>query len=291
MVVIAGRRRAHAVEERPKLLEQPVQWADLWRELVERRARGLGDGQRDPWAGRARDFNDRVGRRWSGSDSSREFVCRQVEPGTTALDIGAGTGAWSILLARTATRVTAVDASPAMLGVMRENLAAENITNVDVVPGRWPHVPMGRHDFALCSHAMYGSPDLRAFVERMIDVTRRTCFLVLRAPLPGGIMTEAATYLWGQPLDSPNLTIAYNILLQMGLAPNVLMETGGLWEAKSSATMDEALARMKRHFGLGDSAEHDAYLLDLLNRRLERRNGGYVWERDMRSALVYWDVG
>jgi SAM-dependent methyltransferase len=217
-------------------------------------------------------------------------VLGRVEPGTTVLDIGAGTGAWSILLARKAASVTAIDASPAMTGVMRENLAADGVTNVEVVPGRWPHVAAPPHDYSLCSHAMYGSPDLPGFVERMISVTRRTCFLVLRAPLVGGVMAEAAQHLWGHPLDSPDFTVAYNVLLQMGLTPNVLMETGGLWDARVSTTMDEAMARMRRHFGLGASAAHDAYFLELLDRRLKRRDDRLVWERDMRSALVYWDV-
>jgi 2-polyprenyl-3-methyl-5-hydroxy-6-metoxy-1,4-benzoquinol methylase len=275
--------------------QQLTDWAAVWRELVERRARGHGgnggaDDQHDPWAGRAREFGDRVRRRWSGSDSSREFVLGRVEAGATVLDIGAGTGAWSIMLARKASRVTAIDASPAMLHVLRENLLAEGVTNVAVVPGRWPYLAVEPHDYTLCSHAMYGSPDLPAFVERMMGVTRRSCFLVLRAPLARGIMAEAAEHLWGHPLDSPNFTVAFNVLLEMGLTPNVLMETGGTWDARTSTTLDEALARMRRHFGLDDSAAHDAYFRQLLGRRLERRDGRLVWERDMRSALVYWDV-
>jgi hypothetical protein len=77
----------------------------------------------------------------------------------------------------------------------------------------------------------------------------------------------------------------------MGIAPNVLIETGGMWDARTSTTLDEALARMRRHFGLGDSAAHDAYFVELLNRRLEPSDGRLLWERDMRSVLVYWDVG
>lgn len=270
-------------------------WAAVWRELVERRARGHGgDGgptdQHDPWAGRAHDFGDRVRRRWSGADSSRDFVLGRIEPGATVLDIGAGTGAWSILLAGKASLVTAVDASPAMVSVMRENIAAERVTNVEVVPGRWPHVPVKPHDYSLCSHAMYGSADLPGFVDRMMAVTRRTCFFILRAPSVGGVMAEAAEHLWGHPLDSPNFTVALNVLLQLGITPNVLMETGGSRTMEMSTTVDAALGRMRHHFGLGDSADHDAYFLDLLERRLERRGDHLVWGREMRSALVYWDV-
>lgn len=275
--------------------QQLTDWPAVWRELVERRARGHGgDGgpgdQHDPWAGRAREFSDRVRRRWSGSDSSRAFVLDQVEAGTSLLDIGAGTGAWSIMLARKAATVTALDASPSMLAVMHEHLAAEGVTNVAVLHGRWPFVSVEPHDYSLCSHAMYGSADLPAFIRRMIEVTRRTCFLVLRAPLPGGVMAEAAQHIWGHPLDSPNFTIAYNILLGMGLTPNVLIETGGAWDARTSTDLEDAVGRMRRHFGLADSTAHDGYFRELLERRLRHAEGRLVWERDMRSALVYWDV-
>ena len=44
----------------------------------------------------------------------------QIDGDTTVLDIGAGTGSWTILLARQARQVTAVDPSPGMLEVLRE---------------------------------------------------------------------------------------------------------------------------------------------------------------------------
>jgi len=276
-------------------VERLTDWSNLWRQLVELRARGQGSDPdkpdfRDPWAERARDFSQRVGRKWSSSDSSRALVASLVEPGTTVLDIGAGTGAWSIMLAAKAARVTAIDASPAMLRVMHENLAAQGVANVDVIAGRWPDVAVEPHDYSLCAHAMYGSPDLPAFVAAMMRATRRTCFMMMRSPVHGGILEEAAVHVLGMPLDSPNFTIGYNVLLQMGLAPNVLMETRELWDARTSASLEDALARLKRHFGLSDSTEHDAYFRDLLSRRLEPLDGRFGWGRDVRTALVYWDV-
>ena len=56
-------------------------------------------------------------------------------------------------------------------------------------------------------------------------------------------------------------------------------------------SLEEALSDVKRRFGLGDSAEHDICLRDVLSRRLAFRDGRYVWPREVRSALVYWDVG
>ncbi len=164
------------------------------------------------------------------------------------------------------------------------------LTNVDVVQGAWPAAEVPAHDFSLCSHGMYSSPDLPAFVERMEQVTRRTCFLVLRAPSAHGVMAEAARRAWGHPYDSPNFQVAYNVLLQMGIRANVLFEQTGSWDPWTSASLDDALADVKRRLRL-QTTEHDAFLADLLRRRLTEENGRLVWPRDTRSALVYWQAG
>jgi hypothetical protein len=176
-----------------------------------------------------------------------------------------------------------------MLSVMRENLVTENAANVSIVQGGWPDVDVAPHDFSLCSHAMYGYPDLAAFILGMEKHTRHTCFLLLRAPDRDCIQAEAAKHLWEHPYDSPNFTIAYNILIQMGIYANVLMENTGYWKPRVSPNLDSALERLKREMCLFGTDEHDRFLYDLLNRRLSLRDGVYVWPKEVCSALVYWE--
>jgi SAM-dependent methyltransferase len=276
-------------------MERITDWNNLWRELVEIKARSRksksgGTPPGDIWAHRAREFKEGVKRRWAKPDSSREFMISRMHPDSTVIDIGAGTGEWSILLAPLVKHVTAVEPSGSMIGVMRESLAAAAIANVSIVQGEWPDVEVEKHDYSLCSHAMYAAPDLRAFILRMIACTRHTCFLLLRAPSIESVRAEAARHLWGQPLDSPNFTIAYNVLLQAGIYANVLMENTGLWKSRTSSSLQEALFDMRRFLGLDDSGEHDTYLLELLKQRLKWKEGKYVWPPEVRSALVYWDV-
>lgn len=276
-------------------METMTDWAALWRELVEIRARsrsrqpGADDAQ-DPWRDRAHKFKEGVSRRWEQADSSRAFILSKIDAHSTVLDIGAGTGAWATLLAPHAGHVTAIEPSGSMIEVMRESLAAANVTNVSIVQGSWPDVPVAPHDVSLCSHAMYGYPDLAEFVAKMQACTRRICFLLLRAPAMDGIRAEAAQHLWGQPLDSPNFVIAYNILLQMGIYANVLMENTGFWKPRTSGSLEEALRRLKRGLGIVGT-EADAYLLELLRRRLQWRDDTYYWPPEIRSALVYWQAG
>jgi SAM-dependent methyltransferase len=274
-------------------MEKMTDWNLLWRELVEVKARSRiqksgGSPPSDIWADRAHAFKEGVKQKWARPDSSREFFLSQLFPDGTVLDIGAGTGAWSTLIAPRVKHVTAVEPSASMISVMEESLAAEKVSNVTILRGEWPDVSVEPHDYSLCSHAMYACLDLKAFVLKMDACTRRMCFLLLRAPSIDGVRAEAALRVWGQPLDSPNFTIAYNVLLQAGIYANVLVENTGLWKPRASSTLEEALAEMRRFLALGDSHEHDEYLMQLLQRRLSLKGGRYLWPPEVRSVLVYW---
>lgn len=276
-------------------MEKLTDWNSLWRALVEikeesRKGKFGKASKPDIWADRALEFKQGVQRKWVRPDSSRDFILSRLNPDCTVLDIGAGTGAWSILLSSRAKHVTAVEPSPSMIAVMRDSLVEQRINNVSIVQGSWPDVSVELHDFSLCSHAMYACADLASFILKMASCTRRMCFLLLRATSPGGVRGEAAHHIWGQPLDSPNFTIAYNILLQLGIYANVQMEDTGLWKPRTSSSLEEALRSMHRFMGLGDSTDHDAFLTDLLRRRLLWKDGRYVWPPEVRSALVYWQV-
>jgi 2-polyprenyl-3-methyl-5-hydroxy-6-metoxy-1,4-benzoquinol methylase len=275
-------------------MEKITNWNSLWRELVEiksntRKKLRNADSEVDIWDTKAVEFKESVKKRWVKPDSSRDFILSQMDSKSTVLDIGAGTGAWSLLLARQVRHVTAIEPSTSMIEVMRESLTQESIKNVHILQAEWPALSLEPHDFSLCSHAMYGYPDFAAFIAKMVACTKRTCFLVMRAPSLDGVRAEAARHIWGQPLDSPNFTIAYNILLQMGIFANVLMEDTGLWKPRTSESLEDALGSMKRRFGLLETREYDDYLMDLLRRRLTWQDNRYIWPREVRTALVYWN--
>jgi SAM-dependent methyltransferase len=278
-------------------MERVTDWIALWRELHEAQVRSWqGDRSRsgdDVWRDKARAFAAGIAKRWSTPDSSRTTVAAWLDahPGSTVVDVGAGTGAWAAFLSGHAARVTAVEPSPAMVEVMRETLAAARATNVEVVQARWPEVTLEPHDVSLCAQAMYGFADFPAFVASLERVTRRRCFLLMRAPVMDGIMAEVARRVWGHPYDSPDFQVGYNALLQLGIFPEVVMEDSGLWEPWTSASPAEAVAEVKRRFGLPEPSGHDAFLHDLMSRRLTPADGRYVWPRGVRSALVHWAVG
>ena len=278
------------------MTEQITDWIQFWNRLVRereqaRRPEPLPDAK-DRWSARAEDYDAHTRRRWAHQDSSREFLVGLLKSlkQPTLLDIGAGGGKWAVPLAPWARQITAVEPSAAMRARLETHLAKENITNVAIVPEAWPCAGIPMHDVTLCSHSMYGFSDFEAFIRGFQAATRHTCVLLMRAPPLDGIMAEAARHIWGHPYDSVNYPIAFNALLQMGIFPNVLMEDPRAWDPWMHNSVDEARIEIKRRFRLYDDPTHDAFLTDLLTRRLMFKNGKFVWPCGTLSALMYWRV-
>lgn len=265
-----------------------TEWAALWQELVERsRAADPARSQGDYWCGRAESFDARMTAHTGGRDLLLERVLVRVRPEDTVLDIGAGTGGWTIPLARRAARVVAVDNSPSMLEVLGRKIAAEGLANVEVHSGTWPEEQAGRHDHVLAVHSCYGTTDLPGFIAAMTASARRTCYLGITFPIPTSAVTQAAIGLWGSRWGRPDFVVAYNVMLEMGLMPNVWVDEGSE-QVHSVVPLDEALVKAKRLLGLGASDLHDPYLREFLQDVLEPEGGGFRWPQQSRSALVWW---
>jgi FkbM family methyltransferase len=264
-------------------------WKHLWHDLAEKFRALPKQGKEDVparWAKRAhsRDYaGDRRDR--DRDDPLMQSVLARLQADDTVLDIGAGIGRWSIPMAKVCKKVTALDVLPGMLEILRENAAAEKVTNINPVVGDWATADVEPHDYVLSSHAAYISPDIVGYARKMERCAVQACCLVMRVPRHDGVIGELARHIHGTFHDSPNFIVGYNALLQAGIAGHVIMEEQGRrWH---NETLDDALRRAKRHLRLSTS-EHEGMIMDLLKERLVFRQGQYWWPDWMRSALVWW---
>jgi ubiquinone/menaquinone biosynthesis C-methylase UbiE len=104
-----------------------------------------------------------------------------VDASATVIDIGAGTGQFTIPAARAFARVIAVDVSPAMLTALRERATASGLTNITCVQAgflTYPH-PTQPADAVHTRHALHQLPDF--WKTMALDRIART----LR---PGGVL-------------------------------------------------------------------------------------------------------
>lgn len=277
-------------------MEILTNWTTLWKELSEIQNKAFSRKKEhkedDFWKNKAEDFDKMVDERWAKPDSSRDFLIKKLKdnPGSTLLDIGAGTGKWSLLVSPFAKRVTALEPSLAMQDVLKEKIQKDQITNLDIVTATWPEDDVAPHDYILASHSMYGVGDFKSFVNKMNRTAQKACILVMRAPFADSVMAIAARKVFGQPYDSPNFQIAYNMLLGMDIYPDVIMEVDGSWPGWANDSFDDAIAEIKRRLDLADNDKHDGFLSDLLKQHLTIEGNKVIWPAGNRSALVYWEV-
>lgn len=260
-------------------------WLALWRDLAEAFLRP----QPDPDARMVERY-----RAWERNgtvrpDSLLDVVVNEVGADTTVLDVGAGTGRWTIPLARVARRVTAIEPTAGMEEMLRANLAAAGVTNVAIVPAALEDAVVEPHDVVVAAHSMYTSPDLAAFVGAMERHARAACFMELHLPPADGVIGELTRAIHGRFYDSPNALIALNALHSLGICANLLVEDEA--EHWTDETPDEALERARRHLRLDGPSEHDELIRAVLAERLTRTDAGYRWPDGKRAALLWWRPG
>ncbi len=122
-----------------------------------------------------------------------------IAPGDAVLEIGAGLGALTVPAARLARRVIAVDKDPRILELLRPELAARRITNVELIEAdflRWPFenylsdesapvVVIGNLPYNISSQVIVRLIENRKFFRRAILMLQCEMADRLLAP-PGG---------------------------------------------------------------------------------------------------------
>jgi FkbM family methyltransferase len=256
-----------------------VDWLGLWQKLVVTNARGSSIESMKRYRSHARQKRQRP-------DPLLDFVIESTGSKETVLDIGSGDGRWTIPLAGKAGAVTAVEPDKEMLKLLRENADAAKV-NIRIVELPWEEAGVEPHDIVVCAHAMYTTPDLAAFVRRMEQHARKTCYLAVRLPPVDGIIGELMKEIHGATHDSANAVIAFNALYSMGIYANVMVENN--IHSWVNDTFEEAFTRAKKHLRMTFSEQYDELIRDTLNKRLTFSDGLYIWPDGMRSALLWWN--
>lgn len=88
----------------------------------------------------------------------------------TALELGAGTGLVTLIMARHLKQVTALDASAGMLEVLRAKCAAKHLENVEIIHGDVPQaIPAARYDLIYASMMLHHIADVPALLNVLFD--------------------------------------------------------------------------------------------------------------------------
>jgi len=203
--------------------------ASRWRKLArERRAEtetlapGRSAVNPEFWDARAKKFAQAV----SGTATRDPFLARvrrDVTRSSTVLDVGAGSGRFSLALAPRVREVTAVDWSAAMLKLVAAQARRLGLANLTCVSGAWEDVEVAPADVTICSYVLPLAADPEVFLAKIDRLTRRRAFVYLNAVSAELLMDPFWRHFHGRPRRP---------------APTYLDAVGILRDLKRSATVE-----------------------------------------------------
>jgi SAM-dependent methyltransferase len=219
-----------------------------------------------------------------------EALAALARPEDTWLDIGAGGGRYALPLALRVREVLALDASPRMLEVLRESMAAHGIANVRPIEARWPLPDPPRADVALITHVGYDIEAIGPFLDAMEAAATRLCVAALFLQRP----TWAADALWPAvhgvaraPLPALPEFLALQLARRRPFALR-LIDT----PPPSYASFEQALTFARVQTWVRPGSAKDQRLQAILRERLQERDGRWAFRwAPMRLGIVTWAPG
>jgi SAM-dependent methyltransferase len=255
-------------------------------EELERLQPGRGGLGADFWDSRARRFAVAV----AGTAERDPFLAhlrRVARRGSSVLDVGAGSGRFSLALAPRVRRVIAVDPSEAMLRILRREAGRRGFDNIETILGRWQEVEAGPADVGICSYVIPFIPDAPAFLRKLDAASRERAFVYM-----SGISADPIDHLWryfhGRPRrPGPTYLDLAAVLEESGVSPEVaVVEVPTISRFRS---LDAAVRSYRDTLLLPDTREVRRELRALLRAWLVPRGEGLAPPfSTMPGAIVSW---
>ena len=110
------------------------------------------------------------------------FIIDELKGSNSIIDIGSGTGFFSIPLAEAEHMVTSIEPSLEMINIMKRNSAQEVLSSINICQSRWEDWRGEFHDAAIAVHSLYPMPDIKEALS-LINISASKKIIIVRDPV------------------------------------------------------------------------------------------------------------
>ena len=272
--------------------------ATRWRKLLtarlaemERLQPGRGALNAGFWDTRATRFAKRLPVSSVAGDPLLRRLRQATGRRSTVLDVGAGSGRFTMALAPRVSAVTAVDISAGMLDVCRRQAKKLGLANVSTVHARWEDAEVEPADVAFSSYVVTLVPDAARFLTKLDRAATERAFLYLGAYTADAIMDPLWRHFHGASRKpGPTYLDAADVLRELGLRPEVEVvevNTRGRFKNLADAAKD-----YRDQLCLPDTPAVRKELRGLLEHWLVQRGDGLGAPlKTVPAAVISWAPG
>ncbi len=267
-----------------------------WNEILDARAQQmdaayakLNRTSADFWERRASGFH-RSTKDTVVQDPLFSRLREKVSSRSSVLDVGAGTGRFSLALAPLVDHVIAVEPSAAMLNFLRQDAAAKELTNISFVQSTWQEASDSlQADVVICSHVVYPIRDIEPFLLKLQAASLQACYIYARATHIDALTADLWRHFHHDDRCMPPAYIhVLDVLYEMGIYANV--DIVAVSPSLRYPSLDVAVTEMTEQLILPNDEKTRIELRALLHEWLVEVDGVLVPPlKKMVSAIIWWE--
>jgi SAM-dependent methyltransferase len=275
------------------LMESAIQ---RWNEILDARAQQMDEAyaqlnrtSADFWERRASGFH-RSTKDTVANDPLYIRLCDKISSHSSILDVGAGTGRFTLSLAPLVDRVIAVEPSAAMLNFLRRDAAAKGLTNISFIETTWQEASDSlQADIVICSHVVYPIRDIEPFLLKLQSASLGTCFIYARATHMDALTADIWRHFHHDDRCLPPGYIqVLDVLYEMGIYANV--DVVNVSPSLRFPSLDVAVREMTEQLILPGDEKTRIELQALLKEWLVEVDGVLVPPlKKMVNAIIWWE--
>ncbi len=216
-----------------------------------------------------------------------------LTPETDVLDIGCGSGNYTLLFAEICASVTAIDGAKEMCRQLKNKVEHLGLNNIEVRHKLWEEIDLDKEGLHKKYDLVFASmteavSDYRA-LEAMNDVSKENCCLVFWA---GTVTNKVRSALWEKIFKKPDpgygttsVIYPFNLLYSLGYYPAIcFIDT----EWTNEETADKAIEGLARFFWL--YTDITPGIKDIITRYVDENavNGTLLQKTEATLGVVTW---